>query len=139
MPNPPFSYHRAGSRGSEPASVWVEELLAELLAQGLPPEALGPTLVKAYSRVYRRLPTISPGVDKTQVPMLYSLLGSGTPPLKMSRQDAAYQDERHASKQQCDNCSSSYTNNVSQDSVCSQVSGEIEPGGWCRLWNTERF
>lgn len=136
---PPFSYPRAGARGSPPMSRWVEELLADLLAQGVPPEALGPTLVRGYARIYRRLPRAADPIDKTQVPMLYSLLGSGTAPLKMSKDDAAYQGRPHPSGQKCGNCSSAYQNVVSGDVVCSQVSGTIELSGWCRLWNTDRF
>jgi hypothetical protein len=110
-----------------------------MLDQGVPPEALGPTLVQGFARAYRHLPSAAPGIEKTQVPMLYALLGSGTPPLKMAREDAAYQEEPHASGQRCSNCSSAYKNAVSGDTVCSQVSGSIEPEAWCRLWNTDRL
>lgn len=135
---PPFSYPRAGARGNPTASLLVEDLCASLLVSGVPPHVVGPTLVQGFMRFYRRLPTAVPGVDKSQMPALYTLLGSGTPPLKMDKEDAAYQD-RPVGKQRCDNCSSAYRNLVSGDVICSQVCGVIEPQGWCRLWNTDRL
>jgi hypothetical protein len=72
------------------------------------------------------------------MPLLYFLLGSGTPPFKMSKEDSAYQG-RQVGKQRCDNCSSAYQNVVSGDFICSQVEGAIVPKAWCRLWNTDRF
>ena len=144
LPAPPdpsrdtFGYPRAGASGSPQAALLVEGLLSGMLDQGLPPHAVGPSLVAGYARLFRRLPTISPAADKTQVPLLYSLLGSGTGPLKMAKIDAAYQD-RPVGEQQCGNCSSSYTHNVSQVRICSQVEGTIQPDAWCRLWNTDRL
>jgi hypothetical protein len=116
----------------------VEVLLADMLDQGVPPEALGPTLVQGFARLYRRLPSATPGVEKSQMPMLYAMLGSGTNPLKMAPVDAAYQ-ESPVGGQSCEKCSSSYTNSVSGELVCSQVDGTIKARGWCRLWNTDRF
>lgn len=79
-------------------------------------------------------------LDKSMRPALYSLLGSGTNPLKMSREDACYQDSPGpGGEQTCLNCSSSYTQNVSGEVVCSQVEGLVKRSGWCRLWNTDRY
>jgi hypothetical protein len=114
----------------------VEEVCVGLLAEGVPPETVGPTLVQGFARFYRRLP--SAVLDKSQRPLLYSLLGSGTPPLKMSKADSAYQD-KPVSSQSCANCSSAYRNVVKGDVICSQVDGPIQAGAWCRLWNTDRL
>jgi len=138
LPDPPFSYPRAGVAGSPDAASLVEGLLIGLIERGLPPQVIGPTLVQGYVRLYRRLPTASAVADKSQVPLLYSLLGSGPGPLKMAKLDAAYQ-EVPVSEQRCANCSSSYTHNVSNDRICSQVEGTIKPDAWCRLWNTDRL
>jgi len=136
----PYAYPRAGARGVPIAAVDVELLLAEMLALGVPPGQLGPTLVQGFARIYRQLPTDAPGIDKSQIPMLYALIGSGTPPLKMSLEDAAYQPRPGpGGDQRCSNCSSAYQNLVTGDMICSQIEGEIEPDAWCRLWNSGRY
>lgn len=117
---------------------WVERVVMEMADRGVPVEAIGPTLVQGFARFYRRLPTIAPGVDKSQVPLLYQLLGSGTSPLKMSKEDASYQT-KPVGQQRCENCSSSYMNTVTGEWICSQVEGQIDPHGWSRLWNSNRF
>lgn len=137
MADEPFLYPRAGSKGDDHVATWIESLLAELAGHVLSIEDLGPTLVKAYARLYRRLPRAGPGIDKNQVPLLYSLLGSGTSPLKMNTADAAYQ-LKPVGDQHCGNCSSSYTHNVTNEVICSQVEGKIEAQAWCRLWNMDR-
>jgi hypothetical protein len=80
---------------------------------------------------------ISSATDKTQIPLLYYLLGTGTGPFKMSKQDAAYQSAP-VHKQSCRTCSSCYEQVVTSDVICSQIEGAIELDGWCRLWNCER-
>lgn len=132
-----YTYPRAGSRGNPRLSSATEGLLEEAMEAGVPPSAFGPSLVNGFVRMFRRLPTASPDIDKTQVPLLYSLLGSGTPPLKFAKEDVAYQD-RPVGKQQCANCSSAYRNVVTADMICSQVSGTIDGGAWCRIWNLDR-
>ena len=134
-----YSYPRAGPRGSPAAAGAIEALLADLIDLGLSPASIGPTLVQGYIQLYRRLPDELPGIEKSQIPALYALLGTGTPPLKMAKEDAAYQDKPHPSGQHCDNCSSAYRNVVTNDIVCSQVEGEVSSESWCRLWNTERL
>lgn len=115
----------------------VARLGEDWLAQGLPAAAIGPTLTKGYAKLYRRLPVATPGIDKSQIPMLYSLLGSGPAPLKMSKEDACYQD-RPVGGQRCGTCSSSYRQLVTGELICSQLQGLIEEGAYCRLWNTDR-
>lgn len=134
----PFDYPRAGQRGVPQIALLVEGALEDMAHAGVPLDRLGPSLVQGFARFFRDLPKEGPGVDKNQVPLLYMLLGSGTPPLKMSKPDAAYQ-ERPVGQQRCGNCSSAYRNLVTGDLICSQVSSEISENGWCRLWNADRF
>lgn len=137
-PLPTYQYPRAGSRGVPPLAIAVEHLLADMASMGVAPAQLGPTLVQGFIRFYRQLPADAPGIDKSQIPALYALLGSGTPPLKMSREDAAYQT-RPVGKQRCEVCSSAYQNLVTEDMICSQVDGEIGKNAWCRLFNLDRY
>jgi hypothetical protein len=132
-----FDYPRAGQGGDPRLAGVVEKLLEGAAKAGVPTWKLGPSLVLGFFRFFRRLPNRV--LDKTQVSGLYSLLGSGTAPLKMSKADAAYRSRPGpGGKQKCANCSSAYTQVVTGDSICSQVAGEIKPGHWCRLWNTDR-
>lgn len=135
---PTYDYPRAGTRGNPELARIVENVAGDMASMGLPPAAIGPTLVQGYIRFYRHLPKDAPGIDKSQIPALYALLGSGTPPLKMSREDSAYQD-RPVGQQRCGNCSSAYQNLVTGELICSQIEGEIEESGWCRIWNSDRF
>jgi hypothetical protein len=136
--NEPFSYPRAGAEADPRLSSATAELLRGASAAGVPLWKLGPSLVKGFFRFLDWLPNRSRGVDKSQVPGLYLLLGSGTGPLKMSKKDAAYQD-RPVSQQRCGNCSSAYRHVVSGDMICSQIEGKVEAKGWCRIWNQDRL
>lgn len=80
---------------------------------------------------FHRLPV----VQKQQVPLLYFLLGSGTPPYKMSPADASYQNQPMG-QQRCGNCIHAYQHVKSQTFICDQIRGGIQPQGWCRLWST---
>jgi hypothetical protein len=133
----PFGYPRAGQEGVPGLASEVEALLVDAASQGIPLWRLGPSLVLGFFRFFRRLPKHAQGIDKNQVPGLYTLLGSGTQPLKMSRSDSAYQ-ARPVGSQRCSNCSSFYTQGVTGDSICSQVEGKVQASHWCRLWNTDR-
>lgn len=104
-----------------------------------------PPGVQAEIARFRRLPTIVTDqltgrtiFDKSQVPLLFHLLGSGASPYLMSKTDAAYQ-ERPVAGQRCGNCSSAYVSVVEPHvAVCSQVEGTIGLDSYCRLWNTDR-
>jgi len=67
------------------------------------------------------------------LPLLYAILGSGTPPYKMSREDSEYQSEP-SGNQMCANCEYAYKKVVRDRYICSQIRGPIELDGWCRLW-----
>lgn len=71
---------------------------------------------------------------KDRVPLLYYLLGSGTPPYKMSKTDSLYVDESTTENQTCANCEFAYKKVVRDRYICSQIRGPIKPKGWCKLW-----
>lgn len=83
-----------------------------------------------------------PPSAKLTTPLLYFLLGDGTPPYKMDPQDAWYADQPVLG-QNCGNCPFSYQRVTTGRYICSQISnppkrraapkGGILPQGWCRL------
>lgn len=70
---------------------------------------------------------------RSDLPLLYWLLGSSTPAYKMDPADANYQQEARGSEL-CANCVFAFRHVTSSEFICSQIRGEIEPGAWCRLW-----
>lgn len=66
-------------------------------------------------------------------PLLYWLLGEGTPAFKMSKEDSAYQSTPKG-KQKCGNCEFAYKKVVRNQFICSQIEGDIKPQAWCKLW-----
>lgn len=74
---------------------------------------------------------------KRNTPLLYHLLGSGTPPYKMSKEDAEYQEQPNGDEK-CANCRFAFHHVVSDTMICSQMRGEIVGEGWCRLWKGDR-
>jgi hypothetical protein len=66
-------------------------------------------------------------------PLLYYVLGAGTPPYKMSKKDSAYTDVS-TKKQNCANCIFTYIKYVENKPICSQIRGTIRLEGWCKLW-----
>ena len=88
-----------------------------------------PRMVRMAVSAFRRLPLST----KRNVPLLWWLLPEGTPPYKMSAQDAAYQDVPRGDER-CDNCRSAYEHITSGTWICDQMAGVIEPQAWCRLW-----
>lgn len=78
----------------------------------------------------------APDHVKENVPLLYWLLGSGTPPYKMTREESDYVDVSPVPTQQCANCVFAYQHVTSGNFICSQIRGRISPPGWCRLWRS---
>lgn len=75
-----------------------------------------------------------PDTAKRDLPLLWYLLGeSGTPLYKMSKTDSEYTD-KSPYKARCDNCTFAYRRVVPNVLICSQIRGELEGAGWCRLW-----
>lgn len=91
--------------------------------------------VKEAIELFKQLPD----EEKANTPLLYWLLGSGTPEYKMSKQDSDYTEQTEIETQTCDNCEFAYTKTITvpsgdPDIICSQVTGRIHAKGWCRLW-----
>jgi hypothetical protein len=74
--------------------------------------------------------------ERAEYPLLYWLLGSGTPPYKMAKADVRYTDASTISNQRCANCRMSYKHvkGAPDDYICSQIDGKIAPPGWCNRW-----
>ena len=71
---------------------------------------------------------------KKNTPLLYYILGSGTPPYKMKQEDSEYTDKSSDSSTTCANCEFSYQKVISKKYICSQIRDEIQPAGWCNQW-----
>ncbi len=72
---------------------------------------------------------------RARQPLLYWLLGSGTPEYKMSRIDAEYVETPHDGMK-CGNCEHMYEHCRSGQLICSQISGEVAGSAYCRLWES---
>ena len=70
-------------------------------------------------------------------PLLYYILGAGTPPYKMSKEESKYVDKA-SGKQKCSNCIFTFQNTIKKTYICSQIRGTIKLGGWCKLWVGEK-
>ena len=68
------------------------------------------------------------------LPLLYWLMGSGTQPFKMARNDSYYEDFSRVRGQRCGNCVYTFKNQVTGKFICSQIRGHITLPAWCRLW-----
>ena len=66
-------------------------------------------------------------------PLLYYILGSGTPPYKMGKKESGYVDVS-SGRQKCANCIFTFQNTLKKTYICSQIRGTIKLGGWCKLW-----
>jgi len=66
-------------------------------------------------------------------PLLYYVLGTGTPPYKMSKKESMYSD-KSINNRKCSNCIFTYIKYVDKKPICSQIRGTIKLGGWCKLW-----
>lgn len=95
-----------------------------------------PPGVRAEIERYRQFPDNV----KTELPLLYYLLGRDSPDsdkkmdYKVSKKDANYLDESPYEHRRCDNCKFYYDQVATDEYVCSQVRGEVLPEGWCKFW-----
>ena len=85
--------------------------------------------IKQAIEEFRRLPN----KEKQNKPLLYWLLGSGTPPYKMSKKDSKYKRNSYRG-QNCGNCRFTFMRWVNKELVCSQIQGNVELDHWCKLW-----
>lgn len=75
-----------------------------------------------------------PDEVKATTPLLYYILGSGTPPYKMTQEDTEYTNEPLNTTQTCANCEFAYQKVITGKYICSQIRDEIKPQGWCNQW-----
>ena len=71
--------------------------------------------------------------ERAKKPLLYYLLGSGTPPYKMTKKDSNYVGKT-VNRMNCGNCRFTFQRHVNKEYICSQISGNVELDHWCRLW-----
>ena len=74
-----------------------------------------------------------PKKKRDSKPLLYWLLGSGTPPYKMTKKDSNYKGKSYRG-QNCGNCRYTFRRHVNDELICSQIRGNVELNHWCRLW-----
>ena len=79
-----------------------------------------------------------PEKERRNVPLLYYILGSGTPPYKMDPDQADYQEKSEVQGETCGNCEFAYLKVSNKTFICSQISGRITPAAWCRLWKPQK-
>ena len=86
---------------------------------------------KAIER-YRRLPE----AQRAQKPLLYWLLGDGTPPYKFRKEEVQYgaPPPQVAGRQNCGNCVHAYVHLTSSTPICDLMRGVIAPQAWCNRW-----
>ena len=88
-----------------------------------------PNGVKIAIARWRKLPK----KIRDKKPLLYWLLGSGTPPYKMSKKDSNYIG-KSVKGMNCGNCRYTFRRHVNDELICSQIKGNIILDQWCRLW-----
>lgn len=98
-----------------------------------------PERIKAIIEEFRKLPP----EERAKTPLLYWMLGEGTPNYKMSKGDSHYVDVSKIKGQMCQNCKFLYKRMDGEKFICSQVNendspseGEIKLAGWCQRWKT---
>ena len=101
--------------------------------EGYPEAGLNPETQIEVQEALRRWATMPPE-ERGDIPLLYWLLGSGTPPYKMSREESEYTDQSTVEGQTCANCEFAYKKVVRDQFICSQIRDDIQPKGWCKLW-----
>ena len=97
------------------------------------PEALTPRTQPEVQRAVRRFRAL-PLARRENTPLLYWLLGQGTPAFKMTKADTAYTDESVVPGETCANCEFAYRKVHNGRYICSQIAGPILPPGWCNRW-----
>jgi len=75
-----------------------------------------------------------PDSVKKNTPLLYYILGAGTPDYKMSQEDTEYTDKSSNPDMTCANCEFAYQKVINKKFICSQIRDHIQPAGWCNQW-----
>ena len=89
-----------------------------------------PAAVQQAIAEFHKLPE---KVKKT-TPLLYYILGSGTPDYKMSQEDSEYTDQSSNPNMTCANCEFAYQKVINKKFICSQIRDHIQLEGWCNQW-----
>ena len=94
-----------------------------------------PIWVKKAYEEFEKLP-----LKKQQAtPFLYFLLGKGkgTPPFKMSKPESNYKPVSTNPDFICGNCVYYYWHVTKKRGICSQIRGQVNLKGICRLWDAD--
>jgi len=76
--------------------------------------------------------------ERSKQPLLYWLLGTGTPPYKVSAEDSEYSDISTDKGKTCSNCEWYYIKVANNKGICSKIEPYVEPLGWCNRWDPIR-
>jgi hypothetical protein len=92
-------------------------------------ERAQPEVQEAVDR-FRNLPRD----ERAKLPLLYWLLGAGTPAYKIAKEDCDYKKITDNPEHTCGNCEFYYYKPSKDIYICSHVEGEVEPEAWCNRW-----
>lgn len=101
------------------------------------PDAAPPEAPEEVKEAIRRWREEVPEDQKERQPLLYWLLGTGTPAYKMSQEDANVKHEPQ-NGQKCGNCEYAYYPNDKDYIICSQVRDKFKENDWCKLWEANK-
>ncbi len=94
----------------------------------------GPGAQPEVKKAIDRFRLMSEAEREKAGPLLYWILGQGTPAFKMGQGDTEYTDRSEVTGQTCGNCEYAYQAVVLKKFICSQIEGFIKPPGWCNRW-----
>lgn len=89
-----------------------------------------PLPVQTAIAMFRKMPL----EDRSKLPLLYWLLGSGTPEYKVDQSDARYTGSSPYPNARCANCEFFYYKPTAKAYICSWIEGDVKPAGWCQYW-----
>ena len=75
-----------------------------------------------------------PEAEREKSPLLFWLLGEGTPNYKVSAKDSEYADISTDKGKTCSNCEWYYVKIANNKGICSKIKPYVKPAGWCNLW-----
>lgn len=90
---------------------------------------LQPEVLEAIEK-FRAMPVD----ERASRPLLFWLLGTGTPPYKEDKDEAMYTDVASNPEHICANCIHAYLQILTNKLICDHLEGEIAYEGWCRWW-----
>jgi hypothetical protein len=72
--------------------------------------------------------------ERAKMPLLYWLLGEGTPNYKVSAKDSEYTDVSKDKKHTCANCEWFFLKVANHKGICSKIEPYVKAEGWCNRW-----